>query len=58
MASLFDILPPYSQFLHSVTDLLKNYKDIGFTYFRKGKIVADHFHWTLYACDAVNRIRV
>lgn len=41
-----------------VTDLWETYKDIGFTYFRKAKIVADHFHWTRYACDAVNRIRI
>ena len=41
-----------------VTDLWESYKDIAFTYFRKAKIVADHFHWVRYACDAVNKIRI
>ena len=41
-----------------VTDLWESYKDIAFTYFRKAKIVADHFHWARYACDAVNKIRI
>lgn len=41
-----------------VTDLWETYKDIAFTYFRKAKIVADHFHWARYACDAVNKIRI
>lgn len=41
-----------------VTDLWETYKDIGFTYFRKAKIIADHFHFARYACDAVNKIRI
>ena len=41
-----------------VTDLWETYKDISFTYFRKAKIVADHFHWARYACDVVNNIRI
>lgn len=41
-----------------VTDLWETYKDIAFTYFRKAKIVADHFHFARYACDAVNNIRI
>ena len=41
-----------------VTDLWETYKDISFTYFRKAKIVADHFHWSRYACNVVNDIRV
>ena len=41
-----------------VTDLWETYKDIAFTYFRKAKIVADHFYFARYACDAVNKIRI
>ena len=41
-----------------VTDLWETYKDISFTYFRKAKILADHFHFARYACEAVNRIRI
>lgn len=41
-----------------VTDLWETYKDIAFTYFRKAKIVADHFHFVRYASDAVNKIRI
>lgn len=41
-----------------VTDLWESYKDIGMTYFRKAKIVADHFHWARYACNAVDKIRI
>lgn len=41
-----------------VTDLWETYKDIAFTYFRKAKIIADHFHFVRYACDAVNSIRI
>ena len=41
-----------------ITDLWESYKDIAFTYFRKAKIIADHFHWVRYACDAVNKIRI
>ena len=41
-----------------VTDLWETYKDISFTYFRKAKIVADHFHWARYSCDVVNNIRI
>lgn len=41
-----------------VTDLWETYKDIGMTYFRKAKIVADHFHFARYACDVVNNIRI
>jgi len=41
-----------------VTDLWETYKDIAFTYFRKAKIIADHFHFARYACDAVNNIRI
>lgn len=41
-----------------VTDLWEPYKDIGMTYFRKAKIVADHFHWARYACNALDSIRI
>jgi len=41
-----------------VTDLWETYKDISFTYFRKAKILADHFHWARYACNALDRIRI
>lgn len=41
-----------------VTDLWETYKDIAFTYFRKAKIIADHFHFARYACDVVNKIRI
>lgn len=41
-----------------VFDLWEPYKDIGMTYFRKAKIVADHFHWVRYACNALARIRI
>lgn len=41
-----------------VTDLWESYKDIGMTYFRKAKIVADHFHWARYACNALDKIRI
>ena len=41
-----------------VTDLWDTYKDIAFTYFRKAKIIADHFHFIRYACNAVNDIRI
>ena len=41
-----------------VTDLWESYKDIAFTYFKKAKIIADHFHWVRYACDTVNKIRI
>ena len=41
-----------------VIDLWETYKDIAFTYFRKAHIIADHFHFARYACDAVNNIRI
>lgn len=41
-----------------VSDLWEPYKDIGMTYFRKAKIVADHFHVVRFACQAVNNIRI
>ena len=41
-----------------VSDLWETYKDIAFTYFRKAKIVADHFHFARYVCNAVNDIRI
>ena len=41
-----------------VTDLWESYKDIGMTYFRKAKIVADHFHWARYTCNALDKIRI
>lgn len=41
-----------------VTDLWETYKDIAFTYFRKAKIIADHFHFARFACNAVNEIRI
>ena len=41
-----------------VTDLWESYKDIGMTYFRKAKIVADHFHWSRYACGALDKVRI
>lgn len=40
-----------------VTDLWETYKDIAFTYFRKAKIIADHFHFARYAVNAVDTIR-
>ena len=39
-----------------VSDLWEPYKDICITYFRKAKIVADHFHWVRYACNALDKI--
>ena len=41
-----------------VTDLWESYKDIGMTYFRKARIIADHFHWARYACNALDKIRI
>ena len=41
-----------------VSDLWETYKDIAFTYFRKAKIIADHFHFARYACNTVNDIRI
>lgn len=41
-----------------VTDLWETYKDISFTYFRKAKIIADHFHFARYTCNVVNKIRI
>ena len=41
-----------------ITDLWETYKDIAFTYLRKAKIVADHFHFVRYVCNAVNQIRI
>ena len=41
-----------------VSDLWEPYKDIGMTYFRKAKIIADHFHWVRYACNALDKVRI
>ena len=41
-----------------VSDLWETYKDIAFTYFRKAKIIAHHFHFARYACNTVNDIRI
>ena len=41
-----------------VSDLWEPYKDIGMTYFRKARIVADHFHWVRYACNALDKVRI
>ena len=41
-----------------ITNLWETYKDIAFTYLRKAKIVADHFYFVRYACNAVNQIRI
>lgn len=41
-----------------VSDLWETYKDISMTYFRKAKIVADHFHFARYAVNVVNEIRI
>ena len=41
-----------------VSDLWETYKDIAFTYFRKSKFIADHFHWARYACKALDNIRI
>ena len=41
-----------------VTDLWETYKDISFTYFRKAKVVADHFHWVRYSSNALDSIRI
>ena len=27
-------------------------------YFRKARIIADHFHWARYACNALDKIRI
>ena len=35
---------------------METYKDIGKTYFKKAKIIADHFHWARYSCEAVDKI--
>ena len=43
---------------HFLSDLWESYKDIGITYFRKAKIVADHFHWARYVCNALDKIRI
>ena len=40
-----------------VGDLWETYSDIAFTYFRKAKYVADHFHFVRYAVQAVDKIR-
>ena len=41
-----------------VSDLWETYKDISMTYFRKAKIVADHFHFVRYALNVVNDLRI
>lgn len=41
-----------------VSDLWETYKDIAMTYFRKAKIVADHFHFARHICNVVNEIRI
>lgn len=40
-----------------VSDLWETYSDIAFTYFRKAKFVADHFHFVRYIVQAVDKIR-
>ena len=40
-----------------VSDLWETYSDIAFTYFRKAKFVADHFHFVRYAVQAIDKIR-
>lgn len=40
-----------------VSDLWETYSDIAFTYFRKAKFVADHFHFVRYVVQAVDKIR-
>ena len=40
-----------------VGDLWETYSDIAFTYFRKAKYIADHFHFFRYAVQAVDKIR-
>ena len=40
-----------------VGDLWETYSDIAFTYFRKAKYVADHFHFVRYAVQAVDKVR-
>ena len=40
-----------------VSDLWEPYSDIAFTYFRKAKFVADHFHFVRYAVQMVDTIR-
>lgn len=40
-----------------VGDLWETYSDIAFTYFRKAKYIADHFHFIRYAVQAVDKIR-
>ena len=35
-----------------------NIKNIAFTYFRKSKIIANHFHFARYACNAFNNIGI
>lgn len=41
-----------------VSDLWETYKDISMTYFRKAKIIADHFHFARHICNVVNEIRI
>jgi transposase len=40
-----------------VSDLWETYKDIGMTYFKHAKIVADTFHYARYACNVVDSLR-
>lgn len=40
-----------------VSDLWETYSDIAFTYFKKAKFVADHFHFVRYAVQTVDKIR-
>lgn len=47
-----------NKFKYIVTDLWETNKDIGMTYFRKAKIVANHFYFVRYVCNAVNEIRI
>ena len=41
-----------------VTDLWETYRDICMTYFPCAKVVADPFHYSRYACNVVNQIRI
>ena len=40
-----------------VSDLWETYSDIAFTYFRKAKFVADHFHFVRYIIQVVDALR-
>ncbi len=40
-----------------VSDLWETYSDIAFTYFRKAKFIADHFHFIRYVINVIDTLR-